>query len=721
MTTEREISRRDFLGAAGVMGAALVLPLHLPGLGAPARRTAAGAFTPNAWIRIDADGAVALTTDKSEMGQGVLTALRMILADELEAPWDRVRIAPVPEDPAAWSRMMITGGSSSTRTSYDVLRQAGAAGRAMLVSAAAQEWGVPESGCRAEQGEVIHRASGRRLPYGKLVARASTLPVPEHPPLKPSSEFRYIGTPMKRLDPEDKVTGRAQFGIDVKVPGMLIASIQRAPMLGGAVKRYDAARAKGVPGVRHVVALPEIPGTGGGFLPPRTAAGIAVVADTYWQAVTGRNALDIEWDAGPNASLDSAAIAARFADLATKPGATAKRTGDADAAIAGAATRVDAVYDVPYLAHATMEPMNCTAWVRDGQCDVWAPTQGQTGAQGTAAQYAGVPKEKVRIHTTFLGGGFGRRAESDFVAEAVQLSKAVGRPVKVIWSREDDMQHDVYRPAVHNRLRAGLDAQGKLVGWHHHIVAQSILARFGPLKDGVDGTLSDGTVDDFPYAIPAVLVEQSIADLPVPVGFWRSVGASHNAFVVESFIDELAAAAKQDPLAFRRALMVDDRHRAVLDTAARGAGWGTPLPAGRARGIAIAASFGSIVAEVAEVSVTNGTPRVHRVVCAVDCGPVVNPAIVEAQMRSAVVYGLTAALYGEITIAKGGVEQGNFPNYPMLHMDAMPVVDVHIIPSTAKMGGIGEPGTPPIAPAVGNAIFAATGTRLRKLPIGAVA
>ncbi len=707
------MERRAFLQVTGTIGAGLVIGFRIPD------RHGVVPFAPNAWLQVDTDGAVTVTIDKSEMGEGNHTALAMIAAEELDADWSKVKLGPMPVNPAAWSRRMSTGGSTSVHTSWDVLRKAGATARAMLVSAAAQTWGVDAAACSTRSGAVTH--ANHRLTYGALAQKAATIPVPENPPLKDPKDFRLLGTRVPRLDTPSKVNGSAQFGIDVRVPGMLIASIERAPVFGGKVKSFDATAAKAVPGVRHVVQLEGAPwkGTNGAWA-VGTESGVAVVADTYWQAVQGRQALRIVWEDGPNATLDN--IPAKLAALAGPTGVQARNDGDATAVLTSAAKWLEAAYEVPFLHHATMEPMNCTAHVRAGACDVWAPTQNQTRAQEVAAEAAGLTKEAVKIHTTLLGGGFGRRLESDFVAEAVQISKTVHAPVKVIWSREDDTKHGFYRPATYNRLTAGLDAQNKPVAWMHHIVAPPILVKFGPLQNGLDRTLIDGA-SDLPYAIPNVFVDQVAADLPVPLGFWRSVGASQNAFVVECFMDELAAAARRDPYEFRRELLqAKPRHLRVLELAATKAGWGAPLPPGRGRGIAISEWEPTTCAEVAEVSVAaDGTVRVHRVVCAVDCGPVVNPDTIEAQMQGGVVFGLSAALYGEITIDKGRVQQGNFNDYPMLRIPEMPVVEVHIVPSTDALGGIGEPSVPPIAPAVCNAIFAATGKRIRRLPIGKLA
>jgi isoquinoline 1-oxidoreductase subunit beta len=708
------MKRRAFLEVAGTIGAGLVIGFRIPD------RHGVVPFAPNAWLRVDTDGTVTVTTDKSEMGEGNHTALAMIAAEELDADWSKVKVGAVPINPAGWSRRMATGGSTSVRTSWEILRKAGATARAMLVTAAAQTWGVEAAACSTRNGTVTH--ANHRLTYGELAQKAATLPVPENTPLKDPKDFRILGTRVPRLDTPSKVNGTAQFGIDVRVPGMLIASIERAPVFGGKVKSFDGTAAKAVPGVRHVVQLDGTPWTGtNGAWGVGTEAGVAVVADTYWQAVQGRQALRITWDEGPNATLSD--IPAKLAALSGQAGVTAKTAGDAAAALAGAAKKIESVYTVPFLHHATMEPMNCTAFVRPGggACEVWAPTQNQTRAQEVAAEAAGVPKEAVKVHTTLLGGGFGRRLESDFVAEAVSISKAVNAPVKVIWSREDDTKHGFYRPATYNRLAAGLDPQNKPVAWTHHIVAPPILTKFGPLQNGIDGTLIDGAAD-VPYAFPNVFVDQLAVDMAVPLGFWRSVGASQNAFVVECFMDEVAAAAGRDPYELRREMLQSKpRHLRVLELAATKAGWGTPLPPGRGRGIAIAEWEPTTCAEVAEVSVApDGTVRVHRVVCAVDCGPVVNADTIEAQMQGGVVFGLSAALYGEITIDKGRVQQGNFNDYPMLRVPEMPVVETHIVASTDPIGGIGEPSVPPTAPAVCNAIFAATGKRIRSLPIGKV-
>jgi len=719
MKADTPVSRRDFLRAGATTAAGLTIAFYIPSRFTEVARGHApsvpgndAAFAPNGWVHIGTDGMVTITVDKSEMGQGVNTSYPMLVAEELDADLALVRVGAAPENPAGWTRRMGTGGSSSVRSSYDTLRKAGAAARAMLVTAAAQQWGVDAATCRTEKGAVIHTATGRTLAYGALASRAGALPVPADPPLKDPKDFRILGTRVRRLDTPAKVNGTARFGIDTRVPGMLYASIERSPAFGGGVSRVDDSRARTMPGVKRVVQLAAVKSA-------RSENAVAVVADSYWHALAARRALHIEWNDGPNGSLDSTAIRARLAQLAEKAGIPARTEGDASAAMKSAAKTIEAVYEVPYLAHATMEPMNCTAHVRDDGCDVWAPTQGQSGTQQVAAEVAGLPPEQVRVHTTYLGGGFGRRSETDFVAEAVQLSRVMGAPVQVIDTREDDVRHDFYRPTTYNRFAAGFDAGGRVVAWTHRIVGASIATSKGrPPRDGIDGSLVEGAAN-VPYEIPGILVEQTIADLPIPLGYWRSVGSSHNAYLTECFVDEVARAAGKDPYEFRRALLANHpRHLGVLELAAEKAGWGKPLPTGRTRGIAVAESFGSYVAEVAEVSLDgNSVPRVHRVVCAVDCGPIVNPDTIEAQMQSGIVYGLTAALYGDITIDRGRVRQGNFNDYPMLRMKEMPAVEVYIVPSSEKQGGIGEPGTPPIAPAVCNAIFAATGKPVRRLPI----
>jgi isoquinoline 1-oxidoreductase beta subunit len=604
----------------------------------------------------------------------------------------------------------MTGGSSSTWSEWERVRKAGAAARMMLIAAAAGGWKVEPSACRTENGWVIHAATDRKESYGKLAERASKLKPPENVVLKDPKDYKIVGKPTKRLDTPDKTNGKAVYGLDVAVPGMLVAVVARPPVFGGKLKRFDDEKAKAVAGVRHVVEIER---------------GVAVVADGFWPAKRGREALEVEWDEGPLAKLDSRAQGEEYAELAKKPGVVARKEGDAAAALEKAAKKLEAVYDLPYLAHATMEPMNCTADVRPDRCEVWTGTQFQTGDRNAAARAAGLKPEQVQLHTTFLGGGFGRRAVPDnhFVREAVQTSKAVKAPVKVVWTREDDMRGGFYRPRAYHAVSAGLDADGAPTAWRQRIVCQSILAGTpfeALIKDGVDESAVEGAKDN-PYDIPNLLVDWQQAPGGVPTLWWRSVGHSHTAFVVETFLDELAHAAGKDPYEYRRGLLGKaPRHKRVLEFIAEKAGWDKPPPEGRGRGIALHESFGSYVAHVVEASISKeGKLRVHRVVAAIDCGPVVNPDTIKAQLEGGAVFGLTAALYGEITFEKGRVKQRNFHDYQMLRMHEMPEVEAHIVPSTEKMGGVGEPGVPPAAPALANALFAVTGKRIRRLPIRA--
>ncbi len=709
------LSRRGFLKVGLAAGGSLVLGVHVPGLGRSAEPAgqAPADFAPNAYLRVAPDDSVTVFAGHSEMGQGVYTSLALIVAEELDANWSKVRVEAAPVDPAfnhSVYGIQMTGGSSSTWSEWDRLRKAGAAARTMLIAAAADAWKVEPSACRAENGQVIHSDTKRSLSYGKLVEKASHLSAPKEVVLKDPKDFKLIGKATKRLDTPDKTNGKAIFGLDVAVPGMLIAVVARPPVFGGKVKSFNADKAKAVEGVRHVVEIER---------------GVAVVADGFWPAKLGREALEIAWDEGPLAALDSRTQGEQYAELAQKPGAAACKEGDVAKALGDAAKKLEAVYELPYLAHATMEPMNAVADVRPDSCEVWTGTQFQTGDRDAAVRDAGLKPEQVRLHTTLLGGGFGRRAviDSHFVREAVQISKAIKTPIKVVWTREDDMRGGFYRPRAYHSVRAGLDAAGALTAWQQRIVCQSFLVGTpfeGLIKDGVDDTAVEGA-KDLPYQIPNLLVDWRQAPGGIPTLWWRSVGHSHNAFVVESFLDEAAHAAAKDPYEFRRGLLPkESRHRGVLELVAEKAGWGKPLPEGRGRGLAVHESFGSFVAQVAEVSVSKeGKPRVHRVVCAIDCGPVVNPNGVQAQMESGIVFGLTAALYGEITFEKGRVKQRNFHDYRMLRMNEMPSVEVHIVPSTDKMGGVGETGVPPIAPAVANALFALTGKRIRRLPIRA--
>jgi isoquinoline 1-oxidoreductase beta subunit len=707
------LSRRDFLRAGAATGAGLTIAVYLPGCTPGQSREITAPFQPNAWVRVRTDGSVLLLVDRSEMGQGVSTSLPQLLAEELDVAWSRVFIEQAPADKVYFNSIFpaqVTGGSTSVRAAWKPLREAGATARAMLVQAAANAWGVDPSECRTENGVVIHTASRRRLPYGELAETAAALPVPTGVVPKAPEQWSIIGKPMPRLDLAGKVNGSAVFGIDAGPEDALVAVVARCPVFGGSALKWNEEAAKAVPGVRHVI---------------RVTSGIAVVADGYWAARKGRDALAVAWDEGPAARFSSDVMRQEAARLARASGIVAKRAGTG--ALTGGRV-VTAEYHTPYLAHACMEPMNATAHVEAGKCTVWAPTQYQCGpalgggVQETAAKISGLDPAQVTVHTTFLGGGFGRRVMNDFITDAVETSKAAGAPVKVVWSREEDMQHDFYRPASFARVAASLDERGMPTALTARFVCPSIAAAmFGAPRTTLDDAAVEGFAD-LPYTIPNLLIDAVHPDWPVPVGFWRSVGASQNGFILESFMDELAAAAGQDPVEYRRALLTQSpRHLAVLDLAARQAAWGSPLAEGRARGVALVKSFDSYVAQVAEVSLgPDRIPRAHRVVCAVDCGRVVNPAGVRAQVESAIVYGLTAALHGEITIAAGRVVQTNFDSYPMLRMREMPVVEVHMVDSPEDPTGMGEPGTPPIAPAVANAVFALTRQRLRSLPLRAV-
>jgi len=714
--------RRDFLKAAATISAGLVIACFLP---PSARRALAAEGTaaakkapipPNAFVRIAPDNSVTVLLKHSEMGQGVWTSIPMVVAEELDCDWAKVQVEHAPAAPeyahTAFG-MQMTGGSTSTWESFDQLRRAGAMARALLIGAAAQKWKVTAADCKTDNGYVIcgeHKAS-----YGDLADAAAKLPLPETVALKDAKDFRIIGKPTKRLDSKAKVTGKAEFGIDVKRPNMVVAVVARAPVFGAKVKSFDASKAKAVAGVVDVVQVPT---------------GVAVLGKHFWAAKQGRDALVIDWDLGPGATISTPALRADYRKQAQTLGAVAKSAGDVDAAFK-AAKVIEAEYEVPFLAHAPMEPENCTvdydpAKAATAGIDIYTGTQFQTFDQMLSAKILGLKPEQVRIHTTFLGGGFGRRANPtcDYVTEAVEVAKASGKTVKVIWTREDDIHGGYYRPMWLSRLRATLGKDGKPAAWAHTIVGQSIIAGtpFAPmmLKDGVDATSVEGAADS-PYleSAPVHRVDLHSPTSPISVLWWRSVGHSHTAFVVEGFVDELAHAAKQDPLKYRRALLPEkSRERLALDLAAEKFGWGKPLPKGHAAGIAVHQSFGSYVAQIAEVSVDDKKQiRVHRVVCAIDCGPVVNPLTVEAQMQSGINFGLAAALHSELTFKDGKPEQSNFHNYTVLRLNEAPQIEVYLVPSTDKMGGCGEPGTPPIAPAVANAVFAATGQRLRRLPL----
>jgi isoquinoline 1-oxidoreductase beta subunit len=685
------VNRRGFLASA----AGLVLGFALPTKSQAQGRGGAVRALPSAYIHIAPDDSVTFIITKAEMGQGTVTSLSMLLAEELDCDWTKVRTEFAPVDPASYG-MQGVFGSASIRTSWNPLRQAGATARAMLLEAAAQKWNTGAAQFRTENGFVVGPAG--KLSYGSLADAAGKLPVPAGVATKDPSQYKLIGKPVKRLDTKDKVNGKAVFGIDARLPGMQYAALARCPVFGGKVASFDFTKAKAVPGVKQIVQVPQ---------------GVAVIAENTWAAMQGRNALDVKWDEGPNAQQSSANISKVFADLAQQPGAVAKKVGDAEAALASASKKIEAVYEAPYLSHAPMEPMNCTAVVHPDRCEVWASTQMQAGSRSTAAEITGLPPEKVKINTLFLGGGFGRRGGVDYVGEAVEIAKTMpGTPVKLTWSREDDMQHDLYRPASYVKFAAALDGDG----WPAAFSARIACPTFSNRGNGVDGSAVQG-IHDLEYQIPHMLVDFRRADVGIPTSYWRAVGYTQNTFFAESFLDELAAAGGKDPVELRRRLLTKSpRLLAVMNRAVEGAGWGK-APAGHFQGVAVVNNIGSFTAQVAEVSVTNGKLRVHRVVCAVDCGHVVNPAIVRQQIESGIVYGLSAALKGAITIDRGRVQQGNFDTYNVVRIDEMPKVDVHIVATDNAPGGIGEASVPPLAPAVANAIFAATGQRIRKLPI----
>ncbi len=689
-------NRRDFLKVSTAVSGGLMLGFWLP------EKSPLGAQTPsvkrlNAFIHIAPDDTVTFQIHKAEMGQGTVTSLPQLLAEELDCDWKHIR-TEFPGVEPEYGPVMGVYGSLSIRTTWQPLRRAGAAARAMLVEAAAKQWTVDASQCRTENSFVINTVTNARLSYGSLADAASKIPPPANPALKDPAKFRLIGTSPKRLDTAGKVNGKTGFGIDVRRPGMLYATLLRCPVFGGKAASFDASKAKAVPGVKQVVEISN---------------GIAVVADNTWSAMEGRKVLEVKWNEGPRAINSTASLRKMFADLAAKPGAVARNEGDASAALTAASKKIEAVYEAPYLAHATMEPLNCVAEVRPDGCDVWASTQIQSAARDIAAMITGLPKEKVKIHTQYLGGGFGRRGGADFIGEGVEIAKAVNAPVKLTWTREDDMQHDTYRPGSYTKFAAALGADGMPSAWTARVACQS----FQGLRNGVDGAAVEGVVD-VPYAVPNIHVDYHNPDTGIPCSYWRSVGYSHNTFFTESFIDEVAHLAGKDPVEFRRALLQSKpRLLGVLNLAAEKANWGKPLAAGRYRGVAIVNNIGSYNAQIAEVSFEKGKIKVHHIVCAVDCGIVVNPAIVEAQIQSGIVYGLSAALKQAITFERGRVQQANFNTYDPLRIDEMPVVEVHLVKSTEAPGGIGEASTPTVGPAVANALFAATGKRVRVLPI----
>ena len=704
-------SRRAFLQAGAAAGGGLVLSLSLPFAGGDAAAASDG-FAPNAFIRIGSDGQIVLTMPYVEMGQGTYTSIPMLIAEELEVDLTQVQLEHAPPNEKLYVNPLLgvqaTGNSNAVRGAWQPLRQAGAAARTMLVAAAAKRWNVEPADCRARHGEVLHEPTARSAKYGDLAADAARLPVPQNVALKRPEDFKVIGKPAKRLDTPAKVNGTAVYGIDARPPGVKIATLAQSPVFGGRVKNVDDTVAKAVKGVRQIVRLDDA---------------VAVVADHMGAAKKGLAALKIVWDDGPHAKLGTGDIAAALEQATLKPGAVAQNIGNVETAMAGAATKVEAIYQVPFLAHATMEPMNCTVHFRKDECEIWLGSQAMARVQAMAAKAAGLPPEKVIVHNHLIGGGFGRRLEADGAVRAVQIAQQVDGPVKVVWTREEDIQHDMYRPYWFDRISAGLDAKGMPVAWNNRFAGSSVIARWLPpgFKDGLDPDSTEGAID-LVYDLPNFHVEYArVEPAGISTGFWRSVGPSHNVFVTESFIDELAAAAKQDPLAYRLMLLdKTPRAKVALALAAQEAGWHQPLPARVGRGVALQHAFATFMAMVAEVEVAkDGAVRVRRVTCAVDCGTVVNPDTVRAQVQSAAIFGITAALNGEITLKNGRIEQTNFDSYPMLRMNEAPMIDVHIVQNSEPPGGMGECGTSVIVPAVANAVFAATGKRLRKLPIDA--
>jgi isoquinoline 1-oxidoreductase beta subunit len=704
------VSRRAFLRAGAAVGGGLMLSLRLPFASGEAEAAGTDGFAPNAFIRIGGDGQIVLTMPYVEMGQGTYTSISMLIAEELEVDLKQVRLEHAPPNEKLYANPLLgvqaTGNSNAIRGAWQPLRRAGATARSMLVAAAAKRWNVDPVSCRAQSGEVLHEPTGRSAKYGELASAAAGVPVPESVALKRPQDFKLIGTPAKRLDAPSKVDGTAVYGIDVRPPGVKIATLAQSPVFGGRVKHVDDAAAKAVKGVRQIVRLDDA---------------VAIVADHMGAAKKGLAALVIEWDDGAHAKLKTDDILHDLERATQNPGAVAQNVGDVAKAMPSAATKVEASYQVPFLAHAAMEPMNCTVHVSKDGCEVWVGNQVLARVQAAAAQTAGLPLDKVVVHNHLIGGGFGRRLEIDGVVRTVQIAQQVDGPVKVVWTREEDIQHDMYRPYFFDRISAGLDEKGKPVAWDHRFAGSSIIARWLPpaFNKGLDPDTTEGAID-LAYALPNMRVEYVRVEPPgIPTAFWRSVGPSHNVFVTESFMDELAAAAKQDPVAYRRALLDKvPRAKAVLELAAEKAGWGQQLPEGGGRGVSIQSVFGTYMAQVADVEVSkDGAVRVRRVVCAVDCGTVVNPDTVRAQIQGAIIFGITAALYGEITLKDGRVEQTNFDTYQMLRINEAPAIEVHIVQSPESPGGMGEAGTSLIAPAVTNAIFAATGKRLRKLPI----
>jgi CO/xanthine dehydrogenase Mo-binding subunit len=704
------LSRRTFLVTTAAAGGGLLLGVYLPrSIGARAQ-IADETLAPNAFVRIRPDDTITLVMPQVEMGQGTYTSMSMLIAEELEVDLAKVGLEAAPPSDELYANPLlgfqVTGGSTSVPGFWEPLRRAGATARVMLIEAAAAQWNVEPASCRAEKGEVIS-ATGQRLNYGALVDAAARLPVPDKVVLKAPEEFTLIGTPAKRLDTPDKVDGKAKFGIDAMLPGMKFATVAACPIFGGKLKSVDDSGALAIPGVRQVVRIDNA---------------VAVVGDHMWAAMQGLQALHIEWDEGPNANVTTESIVAQMARASESNGVVARADGDFAKAMPATAKRIDAVYEMPFLAHAAMEPMNCTVHVTKDSCEIWVGIQVVARAQATAAQVTGLPPEKIQVHNHLIGGGFGRRLDVDGITQAVAIAQQVDGPVKIVWSREEDIQHDVYRPYYYDRFTAGFDAQDRLVAYHHRVTASSILARWAPpaFVNGLDIDAIDGAAKQMPYGIPNILVDYVRDEPPgLTTGWWRGVGPTHNIFVVESFIDELAAATKKDPVDFRRSLLAEQpRVLGVLNLAAEMAGWGTSLPDGVGRGVSVQFAMGSYLSQVAEVEVSkDGEVKVRRVVCAVDCGQIVNPDTIIAQMEGGIIFGISAALWGEVTLKGGRVEQHNFNDYRVLRINETPLIEVHLVKNTEAPGGIGEPGTVGIAPAVTNAIFAATGKRIRKLPI----
>jgi isoquinoline 1-oxidoreductase beta subunit len=701
MNTLKNPSRRTFLKTGAALGGGLVIGVTLPEAFA---KSAVTTSMPNAWIRIGSDNTVTILCARSEMGQGVVMAMPTLVAEELEVDLNKIKVEFAPPGEVYINEMLggqITGGSTSVRDGWDKLRIAGAKARIMLTEAAAQKWGVDASKCVARNGSVTG-PGGKKASYGQLARAASKLTPPKEVTLKDPSQFRYIGKPLHRLDTAGKITGKTEYGIDVKLPGMLYAALAQCPVIGGKVVSFDASKAKSMPGVKHVVQITD---------------GVAVVADSWWRAKTARDTISIQWDEGPNKTLSSADVSAGLAAAMSKPGAQIKAQGNVAEGMKSAAKTVHATYEMPFLSHSPMEPMNFTADVRKDSALLIGSIQFQQMAMGMASAITGLKPEQITVKTTFLGGGFGRRIDCDYLAQAVEISKAVGKPVKLVWTREDDMTHDFYRPASLTQMSGGLDASGKPVALSLKMTSPSVTARLFPevVKDGVDPFMTEAIL--VPYDIPNQSVGTVIHEPGLRVGYLRSVSHALNVFANESFMDELAAAAGKDPYEYRMGLLgKQPRFSNVLKLAAQKAGWGKPLPAGRARGIGVMEGYDTYMAQVAEVSVKDGQIKVHRVVVAVDLGRMVNPNIVQQQLESNVVFGLTAALYGDITLKNGRVEQTNFHDYKLLRMPECPKIEMHIVQSTEKPGGIGEPGMALLSPVVANAVFALTGKRLRKMP-----